>query len=163
MIFATFHRYIPLPLVLLLSACGSQPTYVNNHPRATLPQYQTDSSQRLLRFALQQQGVTYRYGGSRPAAGFDCSGLIQFSYGKIGKRIPRTTRAQYQSSQPIPLSQIRPGDLLFYETEGRSPGHVALYLGQGEMIHAPSSGKHVLVSRLNNPYWRTRLLAAGRF
>jgi len=163
MTFAIFHRYIPLPLVMLLSACSSQPTYVNNHPRATPPQHQTDSSQRLLRFALQQQGVTYRYGGSRPAAGFDCSGLIQFSYGKIGKRIPRTTRAQYQSSQPIPLSQIRPGDLLFYETEGRSPGHVALYLGQGEMIHAPSSGKHVLVSRLNNPYWRTRLLAAGRF
>ena len=156
MTFSTFRHSISLLLVLLLSACGSQPTYVNNHTQA-------NSSPRLLHFALQQQGIAYRYGGSQPNSGFDCSGLIQFSYGKIGKRIPRTTRAQYQSSQPIPLSQIRPGDLLFYETEGRSPGHVAMYLGQGEMIHAPSSGKHVLISRLNNPYWRTRLLAAGRF
>ena len=163
MTFTIFHRYIPLPLVLLLSACGSQPTYVNNYPRATSPQHQTGSSQRLLNFALQQQGIAYRYGGSHPVTGFDCSGLIQFSYGQIGKRIPRTAHAQYQSSQAIPLSQIRPGDLLFYETEGRRPGHVALYLGQGEMIHAPSSGKHVLISRLNNPYWRPRLLAAGRF
>jgi len=156
MAFSIYSRYIPLLLVLLLSACSSQPTYVNNQPQA-------NASPRLLHFALQQRGIAYRYGGSKPASGFDCSGLIQFSYRKIGKRIPRTTRAQYKNSQPIPLSQIRPGDLLFYETEGRSPGHVALYLGQGEMIHAPSSGKQVLVSRLNNPYWRTRLLAAGRF
>ncbi|MCK4744283.1 MAG: C40 family peptidase [Sulfuriflexus sp.] len=163
MIFSTFRHYIPLFLVLLFSACSSQPTYVNDNPRATSPRHQADSSQQVLNFALQQQGVAYRYGGSRPATGFDCSGLIQFSYGQVGKRIPRTTRAQYQSSRAIPLSKIRPGDLLFYETEGRRPGHVALYLGRGEMIHAPSSGKHVRISRLNNPYWRTRLLAAGRF
>ena len=154
-----FRLYSILLVVSLLSACSSQPTYVNK----PMPQYRANSAQQLLDFALQQRGVAYRYGGSHPAMGFDCSGLIQFSYGQAGKRIPRTTKAQYQSSQAVPLSKIRPGDLLFYETEGRRPGHVAMYLGRGEMIHAPSSGKHVLISRLNNPYWRTRLVAAGRF
>lgn len=158
-----FRDYIPPLLILLLTACSNQSAYINDHPRTTPQQRHQGSTSQVLDIALQQRGIAYRYGGSRPATGFDCSGLIQFSYGQIGKRIPRTTKAQYQSSQAIPLSQIRPGDLLFYETEGRRPGHVALYLGRGEMIHAPSSGKHVLISRLNNPYWRTRLVAAGRF
>jgi len=159
-----FRHYILLLLIPLISSCSHQVTYTHSASRYA-PQQQSlsPSAQQLLNVALQQQGIAYRYGGSKPSTGFDCSGFIQFSYGQAGRRIPRTTRAQYQSSQAIPISQIRPGDLLFYETEGRRPGHVAMYLGRGEMIHAPSSGKHVLVSRLNNPYWRTRLLAAGRF
>jgi len=163
MSFLRFSHYLSLLLVFLVTSCSHQPAYIDR----PVPQHgntsQSDTSRSLLAFALQQQGIAYRYGGSHPATGFDCSGFIQFSYGHIGKRVPRTTKVQYQTSQPIPLSQIRPGDLLFYETQGRRPGHVALYLGRGEMIHAPSSGKHVQISRLNNPYWRTRLVAAGRF
>ena len=154
---------LPISLLLVLTGCGGQPVHTEGNQPPLTPSRANHSQQQLLTLALQQQGISYRYGGSHPATGFDCSGLIQFSYRQIGKRIPRTTQAQYQASRPIPLSQILPGDLLFYETEGRRPGHVALYLGRGEMIHAPSSGKQVKINRLNNPYWRTRLLAAGRF
>ena len=147
-----FRLFLSLLFIALLASCSSQPRYSN-----------TPGNQRLLDFALQQQGVPYRYGGSSPNSGFDCSGLTQFSYAKAGKRIPRTTQQQFQSRQPVSLAQIRPGDLLFYATEGRRPGHVAIYLGQGKMIHAPSSGKQVKITRLNNPYWRARLIGAGRY
>jgi len=162
MLFINIRYYTVFLCALFITACSSPVTHLER------PQYQqgntseSRSSPQLLNIALQQQGVAYRYGGNHPTTGFDCSGFIQFSYQRAGKAIPRTTRAQYQSSQIIPLGQIRPGDLLFYETEGRRPGHVAMYIGRGEMIHAPSSGKHVKITRLNNPYWRTRLLAAGR-
>jgi len=145
-------------LVFLLTSCGS----IEYQQTRTI-QNNTSQQQPLLKFALQQQGIAYRYGGNHPRKGFDCSGLIQFSFAQIGKRIPRTTQQQFQSSQVVPLARIRPGDLLFYETEGRRPGHVALYLGRGEMIHAPSSGKEVKINRLNNPYWRKRLIGAGRY
>ena len=154
--------FLTLLLLTLLTSCGSQPRY-SEHKHSTVYQNSSPKSQGLLDIALQQQGVPYRYGGNTPKRGFDCSGLIQFSYAQVGKRIPRTTKQQFQSRQPVSLSQIRPGDLLFYATEGRRPGHVALYIGQGEMIHAPSSGKDVQISRLNNPYWRSRLIAAGRY
>ncbi len=159
-----FRFFLASILLSLLVSCSSTPRYIENndyHTHNTTPN--APQSPRLLTFALQQQGIPYRYGGNNPRKGFDCSGLIQFSYAQVGKRIPRTTRQQFQSRQPVSLSQIRPGDLLFYETEGRRPGHVALYLGRGEMIHAPSSGKQVKISRLNNPYWRKRFIAAGRF
>jgi len=149
-------------LAILLAACGSQPRY-QEYPQATVSKQNSSKNNRLLDIALEQHGIRYRYGGNSPHRGFDCSGLIQFSYAQVGKRIPRTTRQQFQSRQPISIGRIRPGDLLFYETDGRRPGHVALYLGRGEMIHAPSSGKHVKISRLSNPYWRKRLIGAGRF
>lgn len=142
----------------LLAGCGSQPYY--NTPPDTA---KTHKNNRLLDIAQQQRGVRYRYGGNHPREGFDCSGFIQFSFAQIGKRIPRTTLQQFKRRTPIAISQIQPGDLLFYETEGRRPGHVALYLGQGKMIHAPSSGKQVSITRLDNPYWRKRLIGAGYF
>lgn len=151
-----------LVLTSLLASCGSQPRH-SGTAHAPVTSYNPSHNQRLLAIALEQQGVPYRYGGNNPRSGFDCSGLIQFSFANVGKRIPRTTKQQFQSRQPISMAQIRPGDLLFYETEGRRPGHVALYIGRGEMIHAPSSGKNVKINRLNNPYWRKRLIGAGRF
>jgi len=148
--------------ITLLASCSSQPRYIE-HDQAPNSHNNQTNSQRLIDIALRQQGTPYRYGGKSPKRGFDCSGLIQFSFAQIGKRIPRTIKQQFKSRQPVSLGSLRPGDLLFYETEGRTPGHVALYLGRGEMIHAPSSGKAVKISRLNNPYWRTRLVAAGRY
>jgi len=149
-------------LLTLLTACSSQPYHQEYQP---IPEtnHHSDINSRVLDIAREQQGIRYRYGGNNPRSGFDCSGLIQFSYAQLGKRIPRTTRLQFKSRKPISIGRIRPGDLLFYETEGRRPGHVAMYLGQGKMIHAPSSGKQVKITRLNNPYWRKRLIAAGRY
>lgn len=154
--------FLSLFFFVLLVSCSSQPRYYEAKQAPTSPN-NTAQKQRLIDIALQQRGIPYRYGGNSPNRGFDCSGLIQFSYAQVGKRIPRTTKQQFQSRRSVSLGKIRPGDLLFYATEGRRPDHVALYLGHGEMIHAPSSGKQVKITRLNNPYWRSRLIAAGRY
>lgn len=150
--------------VLLLAGCASSsypPTPAPTH-RTTIPR-PSGQIHNLLSIAQQQIGVPYRYGGASPGQGFDCSGLMQFVHSKSGIRIPRATREQYRASRPIPLDAIRPGDLLFFRIDGNRPEHVGLYTGGGRFIHAPSSGKTVSESSLNNRYWGRRLIAAGRF
>ena len=106
-------------------------------------------------------GSPYRYGGATPR-GFDCSGLVYYAYRKAGVSVPRTTREQYKRSERIALSDIHSGDLLFFKLSARGVSHVGIYTGNGKFIHAPSSGKRVSYAKLDNPYWKKRLLAAGR-
>jgi murein DD-endopeptidase len=107
-------------------------------------------------------GRPYRYGGASPA-GFDCSGLVQFSYRQVGVAVPRSTQAQWQASRTVRLSERRAGDLLFFDQEGRKNSHVGIYLGNGEFVHAPSSGKQVRRDRLDTPYWRRHISEVRRF
>jgi cell wall-associated NlpC family hydrolase len=89
-----------------------------------------------LRFALEQRGKPYRYGGSGPAA-YDCSGLAQRAWRAAGIAIPRASQAQERIGTPVPLRRIRPGDLVFF-----FPGasHVGVYAGHGEVVVAPHEG-----------------------
>jgi murein DD-endopeptidase len=112
-------------------------------------------------YALKMVGKPYRYGGSS-AAGFDCSGLVQFSYRQAGVSLPRSTEAQLAASSRVKLSAIRRGDLLFFDEEGKKKSHVGIYLGEGRFVHAPSSGKHVRTDRLDAPYWKKHLADARR-
>jgi cell wall-associated NlpC family hydrolase len=105
-------------------------------------------------------GVPYRYGGTSPG-GFDCSGLVQFSYRQAGIQLPRTARQQYESAFPVALGMAQPGDLLFFRLNARVVSHVGIYLGDGRFIHATSEGKNVRVSSLDNSYWHRRLVRAG--
>ena len=88
-----------------------------------------------------QIGVPYRYGGNTPA-GFDCSGLVQYSYAAAGVAIPRTTAGQWALIDPVDKGEMRAGDLLFFNISGKM-SHVGLYLGDGRVVHAPSSGRAV--------------------
>lgn len=112
--------------------------------------------------ALRMIGTPYRYGGNSPSAGFDCSGLVQFSYKKAGAILPRTTDALRQASAPIRLPNLRRGDLVFFDQGWKKNGHVGIYLGAGEFIHAPSSGGRVRKDSLQSPYWRKHLSEARR-
>jgi len=107
-------------------------------------------------------GTPYRYGGSTPR-GFDCSGLVYYAYRKAGIRVPRSTRAQYRHAQPIALKYLQPGDLLFFKRTFRSIAHVGIYAGNGRFLHAPSRGRTVSYDSMNDPYWKRRLVAAGRY
>jgi len=138
--------------LLLLGACATAPERAQYAALA----------ERAARHALEMKGVPYRYGGASPRQGFDCSGLVQYSYARAGARLPRTTRAQWRASDAVPLAQLRPGDLLFFHLEGKRNSHVALYLGGGRFVHAPSSGKHVSIATLAQPYWRRHLAGARR-
>lgn len=110
--------------------------------------------------ALRQVGAPYRYGGSSPE-GFDCSGLVHYSYARAGKPIPRTTAALWNSTSPVQSQRIRPGDLLFFNIAGKM-AHVGLYLGNRQFVHAPSTGRSVTIENLDNNYYSRALIRAGR-
>ncbi|MDR6122402.1 murein DD-endopeptidase [Bacillus sp. SLBN-46] len=105
-------------------------------------------------------GVPYRWGGITPS-GFDCSGLVKYSYSKAGKVLPRTAADMFYT-KGYRVSYLQPGDLLFYApTKASRPTHVAMYIGAGKMIMA-SSSKGVIVTYTNNTYWNPKYIGAKR-
>ncbi|NIR96568.1 MAG: C40 family peptidase, partial [Gammaproteobacteria bacterium] len=134
---------------MLLSACGSAPE------RASDSGYRTTSGSApppviAVSVARDMVGVPYRYGGESPREGFDCSGLVHYSYLRAGLRVPRTTRDQFRRGRPVPRGRLAPGDLLFFRLDGRKVSHVGIYMGNGRFVHAPSSGKTVSIASLGN-------------
>jgi len=104
-------------------------------------------------------GIPYRLGGTGEH-GLDCSGLVRRAYARAGIRVPRTSRAQFEALPRV--DEARPGDLLFFATAGgRRASHVGIYLGDGEMIHAPGRGRHVTTTSLDLDYWQERFLGAA--
>lgn len=145
---------ICLVLLSLLPGCSN-----------TSGRYKPSSSydkSHVLKVARAQLGKKYHFGGKTPREGFDCSGLVYYSYKKAGVDLPRTSSAQYRASQPVSKPRMKPGDLLFFRINRSKISHVAIYLGNNRFIHAPSSGKQVSISYLDNPYWRKRFVRAGR-
>ena len=112
--------------------------------------------------AAQLVGKPYRYGGASPSTGFDCSGLVQWSYAQAGRKLPRSTDDQRAAGHRIKVAELRRGDLVFFDQEGKKNSHVGIYLGNGEFVHAPSSGKHVRSDRLDAPYWKKHFSEARR-
>jgi peptidoglycan DL-endopeptidase CwlO len=104
-----------------------------------------------LRAAESRQGLAYAWGAAGPGS-FDCSGLVQWSFAQAGVRVPRVAADQARTGPAVPVSQLEPGDLLFYHTDPTAPGyisHVAIYLGNGWMIQAPQPGLRVQVVPAN--------------
>jgi cell wall-associated NlpC family hydrolase len=106
--------------------------------------------------AESQIGVPYVWGGESPGQGFDCSGLIQWAWRQAGVDLPRTAAAQYGAVAHVSLSDLQPGDLLFWGFGGIS--HVGMYVGGGEMINAPDTGELVRIEAI----WNSGLVGAGR-
>ena len=153
-----------LPIGLLffvLTWCASAPQ-APSRPVAAAEQRVEGVAARAADQALQLVGRPYRYGGSSPATGFDCSGLVQYSYAKAGRKLPRSTEDQRVSSERIRASDVRRGDLIFFDQEGKKHGHVGIYIGNGEFVHAPSSGKRVRRDRLDTPYWSRHITEVRR-
>ena len=109
--------------------------------------------------ALGQIGRPYRYGGKDPE-GFDCSGLVQYVFGQSSVGLPRSSREQSDIGHRIDLDDAQPGDLLFYSFAGRKIDHVAIYLGDGQAVHAPASGRQVIVAPVAQKYWMNKFVEA---
>ena len=116
----------------------------------------------VVRAALGQLGTPYRYGGSQPG-GFDCSGLVVYSYAKAGvPGLPHSAAALRERAAPISLAQLEPGDLLFFELTGKKTSHVGIFVGDRAFVHAPSSGKRIERVDFDHIYWGKKLGRAGR-
>ncbi|OQX09921.1 MAG: glycoside hydrolase [Thiothrix lacustris] len=112
--------------------------------------------------AQKQQGKMYRWGGTSPVTGFDCSGLTQYAF-KNGARvaIPRTAAEQYAAAVKVAQAHSQKGDLVFFNTSGRRVSHVGIYLGNGKFVHAPRTGRAIATDELKG-YWAKRLVGFGR-
>lgn len=97
--------------------------------------------------AMQYQGVPYVWDGMSPS-GFDCSGLVSYVYAQLGKSLPHSSAAIGRMGTSLPLSQAQPGDILWH------PGHVAIYVGGGKIIHAPHENDHVRVANIYREAWK---------
>ena len=115
----------------------------------------------LISTALGYQGAPYRNGGSDPS-GFDCSGFMQYVFAQFGAFLPREVRDQFRAGRAIKLKDVKPGDLLFFETVSRGASHVGLVINGDQFVHAPSSRGVVRVERFNAPYWARRFVGARR-
>jgi len=112
--------------------------------------------------AVAMLGQPYRYGGSAPGQGFDCSGLVQYTHGRAALPVPRTSTELYRQAKPKDSDELTPGDLVFFNTRS-TPSHVGIYLGKGQFVHAPYSGEAVRTENLLEGYWRERFIGAGHF
>jgi cell wall-associated NlpC family hydrolase len=144
-------------LVGLLAACAGTPPA----PQPAGTRASTQQAARATEVALSMVGRPYRYGGATPA-GFDCSGLVSYSYAQAGVRASRETRSLRAQATFIRTVDLRRGDLLFFDQEGKKSSHVALYLGDGRFVHAPSSGGKVRIDRLDDEFWRRYFVDARR-
>lgn len=135
----------------MLTGCGHAPAEESGPSLASLA----------ADHALAMIGKPYRYGGNTPK-GFDCSGLVQYSYARVGVKLPQGTRNLLQVSQPISRKNLKRGDLVFFTQEGKRSSHVALYLGDDRFVHSPSSGKKVHVAGFDDAYWQRHFTEARR-
>ena len=132
-------------------------------PRAEPVDESPTALERVQEKAMSLVGVRYRFGGTTPASGFDCSGFVQYVMRRaLGLQLGRTAASQAAEGQHVERSDLKLGDLVFFHTYGRGISHVGLYVGHGEFVHAPSSGGHVRVEKLDDPYWQVHYVKAER-
>jgi cell wall-associated NlpC family hydrolase len=141
-------------VLAFLAGCAS--TSVSSSPRSS-----TDAASRAADVAVTMTGRPYRYGGSTPE-GFDCSGLVHYSYAQAGVQLSRDTRALREQTGEIARTELRPGDLVFFDQDGKKFSHVGIYLGEGRFVHAPSSGGTVRTDDLQSDYWTRHFVEARR-
>ena len=156
-----FCRLVSTIAFLSMAGCASQPApHVSTPTGPAKQKVAPNSANAAVSIAMQQVGVPYRYGGATPQ-GFDCSGLVYYSYGRVGKSLPRTTAGLWTSMRPVAKDDLQVGDILFFRISGKM-SHVGLYVGRNQFVHAPSSGKVVTVGSLSSPFYDDAFIRAGR-
>lgn len=123
----------------------------------------TQRAQPLLK-ALKLIGAPYRFGGDDPEKGLDCSGLVRHVYKDAARApLPRSARDLSKVGQPVARAELKPGDLVFFNTRKQPNSHVGIYAGNGEFVHATSSKtKKVKLSNMDSAYWAKRFDGARR-
>ncbi len=151
---------------LLLGACGS-PTPRPSSPTETIAQASRPVSEKgneVVMYALGLIDTGYRFGGKNPEAGLDCSGMVSYIYGQAaGLKVQGSAADLARNCRSINRADLRPGDLVFFNTLNRSLSHVGIYIGDTRFIHAPSTNGRVRIDRLSDGYYAQRFEAARTF
>ncbi|MCE5181618.1 MAG: C40 family peptidase [Betaproteobacteria bacterium] len=122
-----------------------------------------DKASDMLMYALSLVGVNYKYGGKTPETGLDCSGFVSYVYKQAaGLVLPHNARAISMFGKKITISELQPGDLVFYNTMRHTFSHVGIYLGENKFVHASVTGRGVEVVDMNENYWVKRFNGARR-
>jgi cell wall-associated NlpC family hydrolase len=141
----TLHTRLGLLALVVCAALVFAARHASAAPaHARSASHATVTGERAVSFARRLLGVPYRYGGTSPRSGFDCSGFVRFVYEHFGIDLPHSSYAQFGLGRRVPRRALRPGDLVFFH----GLGHVGIYAGHGKFIHAPHSGTRVSYSTL---------------
>lgn len=139
----------------LLAGCASAPAVRGSGS------YSQSRGDKAADTALTMLDRPYQYRGASPA-GFDCSGLVRYSYLSAGMDVPRSTRALVKATRSVGLRNARKGDLVFFDQSGKKYSHVGIYIGGSAFVHAPSTGGRVRKDSLDDPYWKKHYLDTRR-
>jgi len=165
-------KLIARTAAVLLLACSvvalAEPARASNtaaqnrqEPRLSAPG--EDAMGDLILQAMSLMGIAYRFGGNSPTQGFDCSGFIRYIFEKsAGVNMPRTAAEQARLGVSVGRDELRPGDMVFFNTRGFANSHVGLYIGNNKFIHAPRTGKNIEIVNMSSGYWASRYNGARR-
>ena len=150
----------------LLAACGSpsrrEPVVPGTIPQASRPA--VPQGNEVVLYALGLVDTGYRFGGKNPEAGLDCSGMVSYIYEQaLGLEVKGSAADIARRGKSVSRSDLRPGDLVFFNTLNRPFSHVGIYLGDERFVHAPSSNGRVRIDRLSDRYYAQRFEAARTF
>lgn len=149
-------RLLGLVTLISIAGCASAGPKSSSEPARPAAQL-TPAQSRIVTTALKYVGVPYARGGSTPA-GFDCSGLVMFVYGRHGVALPHSAEAQYRMGTAVRRDRLEPGDIVFFDRLG----HSGIYIGEARFVHATKPGDVVKVSRIDERWYRTRWVGARR-
>lgn len=132
-------------------------------PPATLLQQTSRSIETTVQDALDLIGIRYRRGGSTPETGFDCSGFVSHVFREgLGLYLPHSAREMSRTGSPVARADLKPGDLVFFNTVRKTISHVGIYIGDNLFVHAPRRGSKVRIEDLGKPYWLRHFSGARR-
>lgn len=150
-------RTLLILLLALLAACSSSPRHT------AAPSASEAEMNELVMYAMSLADIPYRYGGASPDDGFDCSGFVGHVFQHTLKiTLPRTSRELSRVGKSLKSDQLRPGDLVFFNTLDRPYSHVGIFVGDGKFVHSPKTGSRIRVEKLGERYWTSRYNGARR-
>ena len=150
-------------LLLSPSARAEEPIVVPPALQVSFVDRATATAQDAIDQAMDLLGIRYRRGGSSPEAGFDCSGFVSHVFREgLGLILPRSSREMSKAGEVVNRDELRPGDLVFFNTMRNAFSHVGIYLGDNQFVHAPRSGGRVRIEDIRDGYWMKRFNGARR-
>lgn len=156
--------FTALLILLLLSACGSQPLR-HDAPVTTTSAVSNDEAQmsNMAIYAMSLYDTPYQYGGKSRVNGFDCSGFVQYVFqNSLGLQLPRTSAEMGRMGRALEPNQLKPGDLVFFNTTRNANSHVGIFIGDNRFVHSPKTGKAIMITSLSEKYWSSHYNGARR-